>query len=88
MLERRGTYDAVVVACISDHTAIAAAREVLDVPAVGILEASVFVALQTAPRFAIVTPARIDWKRTFCEDVFVIFEGAGYKYHEIRADSF
>ncbi|CAK0895628.1 unnamed protein product [Prorocentrum cordatum] len=58
ILRRRGTFDAVVVACISDHSAIAAAREALVQPVVGILEASVMLACLVGEKFAIVTSNR------------------------------
>eukprot|EP00930_Biecheleria_cincta_P095451 TRINITY_DN87412_c0_g1_i1.p1 TRINITY_DN87412_c0_g1~~TRINITY_DN87412_c0_g1_i1.p1 ORF type:complete len:262 (+),score=30.92 TRINITY_DN87412_c0_g1_i1:77-862(+) len=58
ILSRRGTFDAVIVACISDHSSIAAAREVLSEPVVGILEASVHVACLVSERFGIVTSNR------------------------------
>ena len=55
---RGGGYDAVVIACISDHAAIYPAREILEIPVVGILEASVIVASQISNKFAIVTSNR------------------------------
>jgi allantoin racemase len=50
----RGQYDAVVIACYGDP-ALFAARELLDVPVVGIAEASMLMACMVAHRFSIVS---------------------------------
>jgi allantoin racemase len=56
-LARRGTYDGLVVACYYDP-AVEALREVLDVPVVGIAEASSHMASLLAPKFSVVTVLR------------------------------
>jgi allantoin racemase len=50
-----GEADAIVAACYSDHPLIAALREALDVPVLGIAEASMQVALMLGRTFSIVT---------------------------------
>lgn len=54
-LEAAPGHDAVVVACFSDP-GLAALREVLDVPVVGIGEASFLTAAMLGARFSVVTP--------------------------------
>lgn len=57
-LQARERYDAVLVACYSDHSLIRACREELDVPVVGIMEASLFAARTLGGRFGIVATSR------------------------------
>lgn len=52
--ENRGSFDAFVVACYGDP-GLYAAREVADVPVVGIAEASMLMACTLAHRFSVVT---------------------------------
>ena len=56
-LARQGTYDGLVVACYYDP-AVEALREVLDVPVVGIAEASSHMASLLAPKFSVITVLR------------------------------
>jgi allantoin racemase len=48
-------YDGIVVACYGPHPAIEAIREAVEVPTMGIMEASVLYALPLGSRFSIVT---------------------------------
>jgi len=48
-------FDGFVIACYSDHPAIYAAREITDKPALGIAEASMYVACMLGYKFSIVT---------------------------------
>ncbi|MBV9583127.1 MAG: aspartate/glutamate racemase family protein [Chloroflexi bacterium] len=48
-------YDGIVVACFSQHVAIEGIREALEIPTMGIFEASVLYALPLGARFSIVT---------------------------------
>jgi allantoin racemase len=48
-------YDGVVVACYGPHAAIEGIREAVDVPTMGIMEASILYALPLGSRFGIVT---------------------------------
>lgn len=56
-LARQGSYDGLVVACYYDP-AVEALREVLEVPVVGIAEASSHIASLLAPKFSVVTVLR------------------------------
>jgi allantoin racemase len=56
-LARRGTYDGLVVACYYDP-AVEALREILDVPVVGIAEASSHMASLLTPKFSVITVLR------------------------------
>ncbi|MET1155221.1 aspartate/glutamate racemase family protein [Arthrobacter sp.] len=56
-LARRGTYDGLVVACYYDP-AVEALREILEVPVVGIAEASSHMASLLAPKFSVITVLR------------------------------
>jgi Asp/Glu/hydantoin racemase len=53
-LQQREGYDALLVACYSDHTLIRMLREEFDVPVIGIMEASLFAARTLGARFGIV----------------------------------
>jgi allantoin racemase len=53
--------DAVVIACYSDHPTIYALREILDVPVLGIAEASMYMACMLGNRFSVVTTNR-EWE--------------------------
>ncbi|KAK0266675.1 hypothetical protein LTR91_022525 [Friedmanniomyces endolithicus] len=53
-LQNRENYSAVLVACFSDHALIRMLREELDVPVIGIMEASLFAARTLGARFGIV----------------------------------
>lgn len=53
VLALRDQYDAVLVACYSDHALIKVLREELDTPVVGIMEASLFIARTLGGRFGI-----------------------------------
>lgn len=53
-LERRGQFDALVVACFDDP-GLHALRELLDVPVIGIAEASMHMACLVAEQFSVVT---------------------------------
>jgi allantoin racemase len=55
VLERLDGHDAVVLACYSDHPAIAALREVTSLPVLGIAEASMHVACLLGRTFGVVT---------------------------------
>ena len=55
MRENEASYDAMVVACFSDHPALHAARECLRVPVVGLLDASVLTGLMLGDRVSIVS---------------------------------
>ena len=58
-LQAREGYDAILVACYSDHSLIRMLREEFDVPVIGIMEASLFAARTLGARFGIVaTSAR------------------------------
>ncbi len=48
-------FDAFVIACYSDHPTIYAAREITDKPALGIAEASMYLACMVGYKFSIVT---------------------------------
>ena len=53
-LQSREGYDAMLVACYSDHALIRMLREEFDVPVIGIMEASLFAARTLGARFGIV----------------------------------
>lgn len=53
-LQQREGYDAILVACYSDHSLIRMCREEFDVPVIGIMEASLFAARTLGARFGIV----------------------------------
>ncbi|TKA69972.1 hypothetical protein B0A55_08069 [Friedmanniomyces simplex] len=57
-LQQREAYDAVLVACYSEHALIRLLREELDVPVIGIMEASLFAARTLGARFGIVATSR------------------------------
>lgn len=53
-IQQREGYDAMLVACYSDHALIRVLREEFDVPVIGIMEASLFAARTLGGRFGIV----------------------------------
>lgn len=57
-LQAREHYDALLVACYSDHALIRMCREEFDVPVIGIMEASLFAARTLGARFGIVATSR------------------------------
>ncbi|EMC98538.1 hypothetical protein BAUCODRAFT_32586 [Baudoinia panamericana UAMH 10762] len=57
-LQQREGYDAMLVACYSDHALIRMLREEFDVPVIGIMEASLFAARTLGARFGIVATSR------------------------------
>ena len=65
-LQQREGYDAMLVACYSDHALIRMLREEFDVPVVGIMEASLMAARTLGARFGIV--AISDRSRIMHED--------------------
>lgn len=69
-------YDAVLVACYSDHPLIKVLREELDVPVVGIMEASLFVARTLGNRFGII--GTCDRSKISLEDAVRQYGLAGY----------
>eukprot|EP00756_Hemistasia_phaeocysticola_P058160 Hpha_TRINITY_DN34778_c0_g1::TRINITY_DN34778_c0_g1_i1::g.178096::m.178096/K16841/hpxA; allantoin racemase len=58
---RRGTFDGLVVACVSDHPLVGAARELLECPVVGIYEAGCLTATLLGDKFSVVT-TNARWK--------------------------
>jgi allantoin racemase len=54
-IEEQDNYDAIVIACYSDHPTIYALREITDKPVIGIAEASMYVACMLGYKFSIVT---------------------------------
>ncbi len=54
-IEQLDQYDAIVMACYSDHPTIYALREITEKPVLGIAEASMYVACMLGYRFSIVT---------------------------------
>ena len=57
-LQQREGYDAILVACYSDHSLIRMSREEFDVPVIGIMEASLFAARTLGARFGIVATSK------------------------------
>lgn len=57
-LQQREGYDAILVACYSDHSLIRMCREEFDVPVIGIMEASLFAARTIGGRFGIVATSK------------------------------
>jgi allantoin racemase len=53
--------DGIVIACYSDHPAIAALREVTDIPVLGIAEANMFMACMLGKKFSVVT-TNVEWE--------------------------
>ncbi|KAH9826588.1 putative hydantoin racemase [Teratosphaeria destructans] len=53
-LQQAENYDAILVACYSDHGLIKMLREEFDVPVIGIMEASLFAARTLGARFGII----------------------------------
>lgn len=66
IVSREEDFDAVLVACYSDHPLTKVLREELDQPVVGIMEASLFVARTLGSRFGII--ATCDRSRYSLED--------------------
>jgi allantoin racemase len=54
-------FDAVAIACYSDHPCIYALREITDKPVIGIAEASMYMACMLGRRFSVVTTNR-EWE--------------------------
>lgn len=54
-IEQLDQYDAIVIACYSDHPTIYALREITDKPVLGIAEASMYIACMLGYKFSIVT---------------------------------
>jgi Asp/Glu/hydantoin racemase len=54
IVSRENSYDAVLVACYSDHPLIKVLHEELDKPVIGIMEASLFVVRALGNRFGII----------------------------------
>ncbi|HEY3345462.1 MAG TPA: aspartate/glutamate racemase family protein [Anaerolineaceae bacterium] len=54
-------FDAVAIACYSDHPTIYALREITDKPVIGIAEASMYMACMLGQRFSVVTTNR-EWE--------------------------
>jgi allantoin racemase len=54
-------FDAVAIACYSDHPTIYALREITDKPVIGIAEASMYLACMLGRRFSVVTTNR-EWE--------------------------
>ncbi|KAK5679298.1 hypothetical protein LTS10_008113 [Elasticomyces elasticus] len=57
-VQQREGYDAILVACYSDHALIRVLREEFDVPVIGIMEASLFAARTLGARFGIVATSK------------------------------
>ena len=57
-LQERDGYDALLVACYSDHALIRMLREEFDVPVIGIMQASLFAARTLGGRFGIVATSK------------------------------
>ena len=57
-LQAREGYNAILVACYSDHALTRMCREEFDVPVIGIMEASLFAARTLGARFGIVATSR------------------------------
>ncbi|KAK5114658.1 hypothetical protein LTR62_002231 [Meristemomyces frigidus] len=57
-LQQRENYDAVLVACYSDHALIRMLREEFEIPVIGIMEASLIAARTLGARFGIVATSR------------------------------
>lgn len=53
--------DGIVIACYSDHPAVAALREVTDIPVLGIAEANMFMACMLGKKFSVVT-TNVEWE--------------------------
>lgn len=53
--------DGIVIACYSDHPAIAALREVTDIPVIGIAEANMYMACLLGNKFSIIT-TNVEWE--------------------------
>lgn len=71
-----GQFDAVLVACYSDHPIIKVLREELEVPVVGIMEASLFVARTLGNRVGII--GTCDRSKTSLEDAVRQYGLASY----------
>lgn len=60
-LQLHDKVDGIVIACYSNHPAIAALREITDVPVLGIAEASMYMACMLGHKFSIVT-TNVEWE--------------------------
>ncbi len=60
-IEEYKNFDAIVIACYSDHPTIYALREITDKPVIGIAEASMYVACMLGYKFSIVT-TNAEWE--------------------------
>lgn len=67
----KGNYDGFIVACFSNHFAIAAARQLTDKPVVGIFEPPLLLAKQLGHRFSIVTSSP-RWKPILEKDLCAV----------------
>ncbi len=63
LLRRRGQYDAVVVGC-GDDPGLFSVRELLDVPVIGPMEASIAVAFTVGDRFSLITTSEACFPET------------------------
>lgn len=63
LLKLRGTYDAVVVGC-GDDPGLFSVRELLDVPVIGPMEASIAVAFTIGDRFSLITTGEASYPET------------------------
>jgi Asp/Glu/hydantoin racemase len=57
-LQQREGYDAILVACYSDHALIKMLREEFEVPVIGIMEASLFAARTIGGRFGVIATSK------------------------------
>lgn len=55
IISNRDHYDGFVIACYGHHPVITAAREILDQPVIGIMEASLYLACLVGQKFSIIT---------------------------------
>jgi len=74
-------YDAVVIACFSDP-GIVAAKELCDIPVVGIAEASIHMACMLGSKFTILTTSR---KRVPSKALYVRYNGLESRLASVRA---
>lgn len=74
-------YDAIIIACFSDP-AIVAAKELCDIPVVGIAEASMHMACMLGSKFTILTTSR---KRIPSKALYVRYNGLESRLASVRA---
>jgi allantoin racemase len=60
-IEEMNNVEGIVIACYSDHPAVAALREITDIPVLGIAEASMYTACLLGRKFSVVTTNR-EWE--------------------------